>query len=668
MRIFIPSYQRANNQKTADFLYRIGCSLENIIICVQTREDYEQYSKLGYVVKFKPASCVSENRNNALSYAKKGEKILMLDDNIKEIMLYKDGDFKRVETYKEFDDAVNAAFEYCEKNNATVFCTSQNTNGFFLKGIAGRKPYDLNKKGGCLFGIINTGAKFDSTLRTKEDYGFLLQFIKKKKNTVLTNCILMKKTYGQKGGCESVHKHDVEVETAELLKQKYPDLVDVINETEVVFRKPIDQGYTSPRWTGEIADCSLPMTLDTYSNCSFGCVYCFSQYQRAIGGGAEDYLSKNVKSVNVEAIKRLFAGEDKQSQFWQYVKDKRPIQYGGLSDQFDGFEKQYGKTYEILKYLREINYPICFSTKSAWVFHDPKYQELFRGADNWNVKFSIITLDEDDAKAIEVGVPSPKERLEAMRTYNTLSKGGTTLRLRPFIIGVSDKTYLDLIRAAHEAGATAVTTEFFCLEMRSINTAREHYRAISERCGFDIVEFYRKYSTGSGYLRLNRKIKEGYIRKMQELCKQLGMRFYVSDAHFKECCDNTCCCALPNNWNYSRGHFAAALQIAKKTGKVQWKDIEKDMYFLDFNAVRAVGCQIARSSSETAAHFSGMTMKDYLRYLWNAPKRGQSPYKLFEKALIPNGYDEDGNIVYYYNKSVTFQPQGKETGVELMKL
>ena len=130
--------------------------------------------------------------------------------------------------------------------------------------------------------------------------------------------------------------------------------------------------YASPRWTGEIADCSLPVTFDTYSNCSFGCVYCFSQYQRSTGGSAEDYLNKRAKAVNVDRIKKLFSGELPNSQFWQYIKDRRPIQYGGLSDQFDGFEKQYGKTYEILKYLREINYPICFSTKSAWVFKDPK--------------------------------------------------------------------------------------------------------------------------------------------------------------------------------------------------------------------------------------------------------------------------------------------------------
>lgn len=424
----------------------------------------------------------------------------------------------------------------------------------------------------------------------------------------------------------------------------------------------IERTYQSPRWTGEIADCSLPMTMDTYSNCSFGCVYCFSQYQRGIGKGAEEYKNKHVKCINVDKVKKIFSGEDTKSQFYKYVKDRRPIQYGGLSDQFDGFEAKYGQTYEMLKYLKEINYPICFSTKSAWVFSDPKYQEIFKGADNWNVKFSIITLDEEDAKAIEVGVASPRERLKAMANYTKLNKGGATLRLRPFIPGVSDKTYLDLIREAHKAGATAVTTEFFCLEMRSIKQAKEHYDIISKRAGFDIVEFYRKYSNGSGYLRLNRKVKEPYIRKMKELCDELGMRFYVSDAHFKEVSNNCCCCALDKNWDYSRGNFAAALQLAKKHGKVQWKDIEPDMYFLDFLWNKAIGFNT--NSSENRAKFKNMTMKGYLHWLWNNPKMGQSPYKIFEKVLIPDGYDENGDIIYKYNNEVTFLKR-KEKDTEI---
>lgn len=429
----------------------------------------------------------------------------------------------------------------------------------------------------------------------------------------------------------------------------------------------IKDNYSSPRWTGEITDCSLPLTLDTYSNCSFGCVYCFSQYQRGIGNGSEEYLSKNVRSINVERVKKILSGENTKSQFYKYVKDKRPIQYGGLSDQFDGYERKYGKTYELLKYLKEINYPICFSTKSAWVFFDEKYRELFRGADNWNMKFSIITLDPAAAAKIEVGVPSPQERLKAMNEYTQLSKGGATLRLRPFILGVSDKTYLDLIYEAHKAGATAVTTEFFCLEMRSVNKAKEHYQRISEVCGFDVVDFYRKNSKGSGYLRLNRSVKEPYIYQMQKLCKELGMRFYVSDANFKECSDNCCCCALNPDWNYSRGHFAAALQIAKKTGKVHWRDIEPDMYFLDFPAVYAVGAQVARSSSERKGKFEDMTMKDYLHYLWNSPRQGQSPYNIFTGVLVPDGLDEERNVIYKYNRAITFQPT-TDQDYELMKL
>lgn len=427
----------------------------------------------------------------------------------------------------------------------------------------------------------------------------------------------------------------------------------------------ISKTYLSPRWTGEIADCSLPMTLDTYSNCSFGCVYCFSQYQRGIGGCKEDYLAKKVKCINVDKVKKIFSLENTKSQFHEYVKDKRPIQYGGLSDQFDGFERKYGQTYELLKYLKEINYPICFSTKSAWVFHDEKYRELFKDADNWNVKFSIITLDENDAKRIEVGVPSPRERLDAMREYTKLNKGGATLRLRPFIVGVSDKTYLDLIREAHKAGATAVTTEFFCLEMRSINQAKEHYDVISKCAGFDIVDFYRKHSTGTGYLRLNRKVKEQYIKNMKALCDELGMRFYVSDAQFKECSNNCCCCALNKDWDYSRGNFSSALQIAKKCGKVYWADIEKDMYFLNFPWHSAQGFNV--NTSEAKAKYEGMTMKDYLHYLWNSPKMGQSPYKIFERVLIPDGYDADGNIIYKYNGEVTFEKEKGLTHEEVVK-
>lgn len=410
--------------------------------------------------------------------------------------------------------------------------------------------------------------------------------------------------------------------------------------------------YDSPRWSNEIADCSMPMTFDTYSNCSFGCLYCFSQFQRALGGCKEKYLAKEVKSVNPEKIKRMFRDPDKYAgQFATYIKQRRVMQWGGLSDQFDGYERKYGITLDLLKFFKDIDYPLCFSTKSTWWTKDERYMELVRGQKNWNFKFSIITLDEQKAHIIEKGVPTPTERLEAIRRIAEADAGGATLRLRPFIIGVSTPSYLDLIREASSRGATALSTEFFCMEQRS-KVLKEKAPIFNKECGFDLFDFYKKYSYSQGYLRLNRKVKRPFIENMKNLCDELGMRFYVSDAHFKELCANGSCCGLPADWNYSRGQFCEALQLCKKNGSVRYSEIQKDIDELhNYEWGRAQGYNA--NSSDKRAHFYGMTMAKYMRWLWNNPQSGQSPYTMFEGVMKPEGKDENGDIIYVYDKKRT---------------
>lgn len=407
--------------------------------------------------------------------------------------------------------------------------------------------------------------------------------------------------------------------------------------------------YQSPRWSNEIADCSMPMTFDTYSNCSFGCLYCFSQFQRAVGNGKDNYFGKVANPVNVERIKKMFLDPDNHAgQFAEYIKQRRVMQWGGLSDQFDGFERKYGKTLELLRFFKEINYPLCFSTKATWWTKDERYMSLIRGQKNWNFKFSVITLDEEKAREMERGVPSPMERLEAIRRIAEADAGGATLRLRPFIIGISTPSYLDLIREAGERGASALSTEFMCVEVRS-KVLKDNMPIFNRLCGFDFMEFYKRYSVSTGYLRLNRKVKEPFIRNMKEACDRYGMRFYVSDAHFKELCCNGSCCGLPESFNYSRGQFCEALQIAKRKGFVTWDDIRQDIESLHggYQFVGASGFNMR--SSEYKSHFCGMTMAEYMRWLWNNPQAGQNPYKMFEGIIRPEGKDAEGNLIYVYN-------------------
>ena len=46
--------------------------------------------------------------------------------------------------------------------------------------------------------------------------------------------------------------------------------------------------------------------------------------------------------------------------------------------------------------------------------------------------------------------------------------------------------------------------------------------------------------------------------------------------------------------------------------------------------------------------FDGMSMTDYMHYLWNTPMAGSSPYKLFFGVIVPEGKDENGDLIYKF--------------------
>ena len=333
----------------------------------------------------------------------------------------------------------------------------------------------------------------------------------------------------------------------------------------------LKKNYNSPRWSMEIPDCSMPMTLDTYSKCAYNCLYCFAYFQKShtldgyIGGGG-------IRSIDPKKIIHLFESamkNDRQAvtktelQFFPYIQNRRIMQWGGLADQFDEWERRHGVTLELLRYFDKIDYPLSFSTKAAWWTQDERYMSLFaRHTHNWHVKISIITADEKKARKIEKGVPSPEERIAAIKRLADLGVH-VTLRLRPFILGVSTD-FKKLIGMAHEAGADSVTTEFFCMEARANEALKKRYAEMSKVCGFDIHKYYMENSKQHGYKRLNRGIKAPIIHEMREYAHSLGMRFHVSDAFCRECNDACNCCGVPPEWGVSQqGNIGQAIITAR---------------------------------------------------------------------------------------------------------
>lgn len=209
-----------------------------------------------------------------------------------------------------------------------------------------------------------------------------------------------------------------------------------------------------------------------------------------------------------------------------------------------------------------------------------------------------------------------------------------------FICGTNctGKTTVAKALQARFGGIRATTSDTtYCNDSRACFAGR--YKTDGKHGGVDV---------------LNRKIKAPFIHNMRDLCKEVGMRFYVSDAHFKELCCNGSCCGLPADWNYSKGQFCEALQIAKQKGVVYYSDIRKDIEELHSGYDWGKATGFNANSSEKRAQFYGMSMADYMRWLWNNPQAGQSPYKLFEGVLQPVGKDGEGNIIYKYNTARTF--------------
>lgn len=416
----------------------------------------------------------------------------------------------------------------------------------------------------------------------------------------------------------------------------------------------LKQNYTSPRWSMEIPDCSMPMSMGTYSRCSYNCLYCFSFFQKS--HTTKGYLTGQPRSVNPEKVIALFenaavnntaAANKTDVQFFKYIQDRRIMQWGGLADEFDEYERRNGVTLELLRYFDKIDYPLSFSTKAAWWTEDSRYMELFaRHTHNWHVKISIITADPEKARKIERGVPSPQERLAVIKRLADIGIH-VTLRLRPFIIGCSED-YPTLIRAAKEAGADSVTTEFFCMESRADDRLKARYAAMSEVLGYDIHQFYMENSKQQGYKRLNRAIKAPIIHRMRELTHSLGMRFHVSDAFCRECNDACNCCGVPPEWGVSQtGNIGNAIIIAREKGFVTFSDVMESINkYFDFPWVWA--CGYNTGSNKARALLYDTTMAQWLRSNWNDTKKGTSPARAYGGVLVPDGKDENGDVIYRY--------------------
>lgn len=445
--------------------------------------------------------------------------------------------------------------------------------------------------------------------------------------------------------------------------------------------------YSSPRVTSEYKDCSLAITFDQYNVCGYGfgsncagCLYCFSNAQKIVN---PKYGGKfSLRAVNPDKIIRQLKGDLKTAYYDNFFKHRFPLHWGGLAEPFCPIELKEKVGLKILQYCDSVQYPIIFSTKGAYQAYEKDYVKIWKSytkTKNLGWSFSIITNRDDIAAQVEMGVPSTTERLKAMKVISDMGFW-TVLRLRPFIIGVSDIELEILMERAAEAGAKAISTEFFCIDLRSMGILKDRVESINKITDIDTVEYYRKLSpTSRGtYLRLNSLVKESYVKRMLKACKKYGLKFAISDPDFKAYNFSGCCCGYPETkeeynseiCNWSRGQLTYHLS---KLRKKYWEGQGKEAVYLTWDEVKNTvandwACE-HRYFSDSIKYWTTDNRKRTQGHInefletWNNTRAADNPYNYFDGVLVPDHLDVNSNIVFRYSPNESELRINKELGI-----
>lgn len=456
-----------------------------------------------------------------------------------------------------------------------------------------------------------------------------------------------------------------------------------ILQNEGLKLKKKDSGYPSPRISSEIMDCSMPMTFDQYNYCSLGCLYCFAYFFKVNNPAVKDM---GLKSINAKKLIPALEGKPITTRgnlmYKHFFKKKFLLHWGGLADPFCSFEKSNAVGYPLLRALGDLNYPTLFSFKGNTIF-DKEYIKLFQDYSkqkNFAFQVSIITGSDQLAKDIEIGVPSPTMRLKALKMLSEMGYF-TILRLRPFIIGISDQGLDDLLHRALEAGIQGVSMEFFALENRSNVGMKARYDWLANFIGTDnLMRYFKNLSPKErgGYMRLNRLIKDPFVKTVYKFCIDNNIVFGCSDPDFKELCTSGSCCAMPDKYpenkgleNWTRNQLTFWIKECRKKYHTTGEKMElrfsqvygKDSTYLD--DVDLTNDHVAVSSMTNTERYNH-TYRTIIQGSWNNLRAYANPRNYFHGKLVPTGVDEEENIIYRYNP-MEYEDRWKREGIDLTK-
>jgi DNA repair photolyase len=197
-------------------------------------------------------------------------------------------------------------------------------------------------------------------------------------------------------------------------------------------------------------DIPFRYSLNPYRGCSHGCCYCYAR-------PTHEYLGL---SAGLDFESKVFVKEQAPALLRDHLCKNswtpEPIMLSGVTDCYQPAERRFQLTRQCLEVALEARQPICIVTKNALVTRDIDILKQMASHQIVSVALSITSLDQSLTRVMEPRTSSPLARLRAI---SELAGAGipTSVMIAPVIPALNDSEIPELLRLAHENGASSAS-------------------------------------------------------------------------------------------------------------------------------------------------------------------------------------------------------------------
>lgn len=262
-------------------------------------------------------------------------------------------------------------------------------------------------------------------------------------------------------------------------------------------------------WDGELCTCPAKYSLNPYTGCGHGCIYCYATY-----------IPNFFEPRRKRKLKERVRGD------LEYLEENSIISLSNSSDPYTPMDEEHEDTRECLKLFKEHNFRILMVTKSDLILRDIDLLRELKSA----VTFTITTLKKEVHGKLEPNAPSPMKRIEAIRK---LEEAGipTGLRLDPIFPEITVGEIEKIVRKAANAGVRHVVTSTFKPRRDGWNRFKKIFPKVSGKLKSLYFESGERIDN-SWYL--PEKIRERLVEKVNDECTKQGIDFATCREGFLE--------------------------------------------------------------------------------------------------------------------------------------